>query len=528
MNFCYVVASLLLIGLSKGVEIAEEENVLVLNKDNFDEALQLHPMILVEYYAPWCGHCKSLAPKYAAAATKLKEEGSDIKLAKVDATVEKELGEKAGVQGFPTLKLYKNGAMMDYGGGRDTDKIIAWLKKKTGPAAAELKTKEEVEAFWDSANLVVIGLFKDAESEEAKEFFKVADEIPDATFGVTYTAGTLGDKTEPAVVLNSEDGRVDFEPGTEGFTGLNMDTFVKKNWVPVGAEFGENTYEKNFGMGIKHHMLLFISSKADNHKDTTAYFKKLGKEFKGQATYMWVDVEKDENQGAMGFFDIEKPAEGETFTPVARIVEFGDDTAKFLPTSDATDEAGLRAFTQGVLDGTIERHYKSAPLPEDWDALPVKTLVASNFQEVTGPDSGKNVFVEFYAPWCGHCKQLAPIWDQLGEKYNGNPNIVIAKMDATANEVKGVSIQGFPTIKYFKANGEVLDYNGKRDLEGFVKYLDSDGAESVEEPEEEMPEGEEGDEMAPEEEGDLEEEGEAAPEGEEPKEEGEETKKDEL
>ena len=56
----------------------------------------------------------------------------------------------------------------------------------------------------------------------------------------------------------------------------------QKNWVPVGAEFGENTYEKNFGMGIKHHMLLFISSKADNHKDTTAYFKKLGKEFKGQ------------------------------------------------------------------------------------------------------------------------------------------------------------------------------------------------------------------------------------------------------
>ena len=53
----------------------------------------------------------------------------------------------------------------------------------------------------------------------------------------------------------------------------------------------------------------------------------------------------------------------ETFTPVARIVEFGDDTAKFLPTSDATDEAGLRAFTQGVLDGTIEvkeakRHHK--------------------------------------------------------------------------------------------------------------------------------------------------------------------------
>ena len=66
-----------------------------------------------------CGHCKILAPQYSKAAATLKEQGSNVKLAKIDATEEKELGERHAVTGYPTLFMYRHGDRYDYKGPRD-------------------------------------------------------------------------------------------------------------------------------------------------------------------------------------------------------------------------------------------------------------------------------------------------------------------------------------------------------------------------------------------------------------------------
>lgn len=89
------------------------------------------------------------------------------------------------------------------------------------------------------------------------------------------------------------------------------------------------------------------------------------------------------------------------------------------------------------------------------------------------------IYFTFLLFRCGHCKQLAPIYVQLGEKFADTETVVIAQIDATANELEHTKITSFPTIKlYKKDDNTVVDYNGERTLEGLTKFVESGGAES--------------------------------------------------
>jgi len=452
-------------------EITEEEGVLVLTEDNFEEAISANEHILVEFYAPWCGHCKALAPEYAKAAGVLNEEGSAIKLGKVDATEHKSLASKFGVKGYPTLKFFVNGKEREYNGGRKSPDIVSWLKKKTGPPCKPVTTVAEVDAEVAAAHFAVLGAFKDQASAGGAAYTAVARDTDGVVFMVTDNDDLMKEfgVADGSVVavrdFADEEPRVVLEGDV---TEEAIGNFISANRLPSVVEFSDETAPMIFGGEIKSHFLVFGDSASEGHGDILATFRKVSKGNAGKLIHVFVDSAKADNGRILEFFGIKKE-DGH----VTRIIQLGEGVDKYAPDFTELSEENLAKFAADYLAGSLQKHLNSEEVPDDWDAKPVKVLVGKNFESVAF-DESKDVLVEFYAPWCGHCKQLAPIYDELGEKYKDHESIVIAKMDSTANEVADVTVRGFPTLKFFPKNSgrKIVDYSGGRTLEDFVAFLE--------------------------------------------------------
>jgi protein disulfide-isomerase-like protein len=135
-HFAYINSmAIILLALLAFTAIAEDTNVVVLTDASYDAAVKDNAIIMVEFFAPWCGHCKRLAPEFEKAATTLKEKGSKGVLASVDATVEKEAAGKNEIRGYPTLKVFENGVFLEkYSGKRTAEDIVEYMLEKSGGA----------------------------------------------------------------------------------------------------------------------------------------------------------------------------------------------------------------------------------------------------------------------------------------------------------------------------------------------------------------------------------------------------------
>ncbi|KRY54523.1 Protein disulfide-isomerase A6 [Trichinella britovi] len=152
---------------SKQSSSGSSDDVIQLNDANFDSMItSSDDMWLVEFYAPWCGHCKNLQPHWASAATQLK---GKVKVAAIDATVNSATAQRFGIAGFPTIKMFPAGPkrldedVVDYTGGRSSSDIVQWAMDRLAenappPEIKQLLKNEDLKEACETKQLCIIAV----------------------------------------------------------------------------------------------------------------------------------------------------------------------------------------------------------------------------------------------------------------------------------------------------------------------------------------------------------------------------------
>ena len=257
------------------------------------------------------------------------------------------------------------------------------------------------------------------------------------------------------------------EPYSTGFASDAIAAYADANALPLVNEFNDDNAPRLFGGNIKVHLLLFHKG-VKNSADAFAQFKQAAAAYRGKFLFITVDADVDEHLRIVEFFGIP-----DSEFPAIRLIDLTGEMTKYKYVSPTIDAADIKSFLAAFTNGHLKPALLSQDTPADWDAKPVKVLTGNNFADVAlNPEKG--VFVKFYAPWCGHCKELAPTWDTLAEKFAGNPDIVIAKIDSTLNELADVKVSSYPTLIFFPKGDKSVNvpFEGDRNLATLTSFVE--------------------------------------------------------
>ena len=469
---------LFLINYVFGADLIEEDGVLILNSENFQKVIDDNRFVMVQFFVPKCGYCDILAPDYISAAKQLKQERSEIRLAKIDVSENRELASLYQVGGYPSLKLFRSGQPIPYDQGeRSTEAMINWMKMKSSPSAKKLNSNEQIEEFIDSNDVVIIGFFSNHNTAEARNYFKACEYLDDVRegykFGITDSQDAFSKYNIPndTIVLFKQ-----FDEGRNVFNGTSFDVekitnFIMFNGVPHLIDFDPKLISR-LVLSSRGALYLIASSDTDEFLSMKKNAFEIAKDYKGKMHFVIMDSENEKHRRFFDLFGVNNED-----VPTMRFARPWD--MRSIPDSDGISEEKIRKFAESIIAKTATHMTwkKSENIPVDWDKEVVKILVGKSFYKEVR--SITHSFVLFYDPSNENCKLLEPIWKELGEHFEDNRHIMIAKMDGTKNVVENLRTNVFPTIYLYKHTpSNSITYKKDHTFVDFLNFLNYHGIHS--------------------------------------------------
>ena len=347
------------------------------------------------------------------------------------------------------------------------------MTKQSLPAVS-LLTKDTLEDFKKQDKVVLVAYFAADDKTSNATFTTVAEKHRDSyLFGASSDAELAeaeGVKFPSVVLYKSfDEGKNIFD---EALDAEAIEKFASVKSIPLIGEVGPETYAGYMATGIP--LAYIFAETAEDRENLAKDLKEVAEKHRGAVSFATIDAK------AFGAHAANLNLKADQWPAFA--IQDTVNNKKFPYDQDSAITADLIGkFVQNFVDGNVEPSIKSEPIPEKQEG-PVQIVVAKNYDDIV-LDDAKDVLIEFYAPWCGHCKALAPKYDILAGLYVDQgyaDKVTIAKVDATANDVPD-EVQGFPTIKLYKAGDKTnpITYSGSRSIEDLIKFIKENGKYEV-------------------------------------------------
>ncbi len=455
-------------GAEEDAIASPDSAVVKLTSETFSKFLTENPLVLAEFFAPWCGHCKALGPQYSQAADIL--EAKDIKLAQIDCTEEQELCQEHGIRGYPTLKVFRGESEpSDYEGPRSADGIVNYMIKQSLPAVSLIDDSTDLDDFvTEATNAVII----ETGVKQNETFYKLADlhrddfsfvqtKAPEYAkkYGKDKLLIFLQDSKEPIVYKGDE-------------TYEHLVDWLSVETKPFFGELDGSTYQSYVSSNLPLAYLFYNTP--EEREQWSKTIVEAAKENRGKLNFVGIDASKYGRHAENLNMDQE--------FPLFVIHDLANNKKYGFPQDQELTTKELPKFLKKYTKGEIEPKVKSEEIPAKQETSVVK-IVGKTHDSIVN-DETKDVLVKYYAPWCGHCKRLAPTYEELGDLYQaskeGKDKVVIANVDATLNDVD-VDISGYPTLILYPAGDKSnpVVHQGGRDLESLVSFIKEQGTFKV-------------------------------------------------
>ncbi|XP_068648647.1 protein disulfide isomerase-like 1-5 [Aristolochia californica] len=440
--------------------------VLQLTNENAKKVIDGNEFVLLLGYAPWCHRSAELMPQFAEAATVLKEVGSPILLAKLDAERHTKAASLLGIKGFPTLILYINGSALPYTGGLTGEEIVIWARKKTGNPVIRLSSTTAAEEALRKYQVLVLGLFKTFEGSSYEEFVKAATANNEIQFVVTSNP-------EVAVVLFPDLKLKDnfiglvkkepeqFVPHENTFEEGKILEFVEYNKFPLVTTLTELNSLRVYSSPVK--LQVFVFAEADDLKDLLVPLQDVARKFKSKIMFVYVDL-KDDNLAkpflTLFGLDTEDPL----------VTAFDNAIGSKYLLELAPTPSNLEEFCSKLLQGTLPSYYKSDPIPDTKGI--VKAVVGRTF-DVLVLNSSENVLLEVYTPWCITCETTTKQIEKLAKHFKGLATLTFARIDASSNEHPKLEVNDYPTLLFYPSGDKMnpIKLSNKWDSKELASFI---------------------------------------------------------